>query len=633
MSRTGSVRATAFSSVSRLLLAYVPAASLFVAYALASGQDANWDLQNYHDYVAYALLHWRYPLDVAPGGFQSYLNPLPYALPYLLRRHFSPMLGAALLAACQAIIAPIAYALAETLARASAPKPHVMLPVLAVLTGLTAAMAVSEIGTSFADLRLASIILGALLALLRSQPLVAGLLLGGAVGLKLSNVIFIPGLVAAALLVRPFVWRRGVHLAVGLVGGFMVAGAPWAAYLWITLGNPVFPVFNDVFLSASAVASGYREAAFLPHGLVDALAFPWRIARGEHPTAEMAFADPRLLSALVLGIAGVAGRAPLPSPVVRTFAFLVVTVVTWLAISAIQRYAIALDVLAGILIPLLACRLLPSRPRLMLAGGVAATFLVVALTRPADWWHRPWSAPFAFRVSAAAALAEPAAYLIVSEPNGYRASLLPTASRFYNIVADGIAPGGALRERITRGIAAPPVGGIRTIAVDLRLSLSAREKLAANGVAPAAPCVRQASLWWVDTVICGAARVGSRLLAAAELAPGEAVDFSIRGSGWIYLLPGWRNAGVEGTAMQAPAASVVLHTTGPGGVLRFTFLNTGIGALYTRVRVEGQADVSWTFLPQAGPQARTLGLLHPGTTRVTFEPAAPSLVLTSMTRD
>ena len=41
------------------------------------GQDANWDLQNYHDHVAYALLHRRYGLDVGAAGLQGYLNPLP----------------------------------------------------------------------------------------------------------------------------------------------------------------------------------------------------------------------------------------------------------------------------------------------------------------------------------------------------------------------------------------------------------------------------------------------------------------------------------------------------------------------------------------------------------------------------
>ena len=63
-----------------------------------AGQDASWDLQNYHGYTAYALPHWRYPLDVGTGGFHGYSNPLPYLVPYGLR-HLLPPLAAGLLIA------------------------------------------------------------------------------------------------------------------------------------------------------------------------------------------------------------------------------------------------------------------------------------------------------------------------------------------------------------------------------------------------------------------------------------------------------------------------------------------------------------------------------------------------------
>src|SRR5205814_4678725 len=53
--------------------------------ALASvflGQDANWDLRNYHLYNGYAALHGRFPADLAPANLQSWINPtldIPYA--------------------------------------------------------------------------------------------------------------------------------------------------------------------------------------------------------------------------------------------------------------------------------------------------------------------------------------------------------------------------------------------------------------------------------------------------------------------------------------------------------------------------------------------------------------------------
>src|SRR5438477_10004071 len=39
---------------------------VFGVWSVALGRDANWDLQNYHWYTPYALLTWRYALDVVP---------------------------------------------------------------------------------------------------------------------------------------------------------------------------------------------------------------------------------------------------------------------------------------------------------------------------------------------------------------------------------------------------------------------------------------------------------------------------------------------------------------------------------------------------------------------------------------
>ena len=44
------------------------------------GQDANWDLLNYHLYNGFAFLHSRSARDLLPTGLQSYLNPVLDAL-------------------------------------------------------------------------------------------------------------------------------------------------------------------------------------------------------------------------------------------------------------------------------------------------------------------------------------------------------------------------------------------------------------------------------------------------------------------------------------------------------------------------------------------------------------------------
>ena len=125
---------------------------------MARGQDANWDLQNYHAYDAFALLHWRYGRDVAPAGPQSYLNPLPYVLPYLLRRHLPAVLAAVLLAAVQAVVVPLAWALSGCVVEAR-DRPALTVRALATVAAVTGALGMSEIGTSFSDGLLALVVL------------------------------------------------------------------------------------------------------------------------------------------------------------------------------------------------------------------------------------------------------------------------------------------------------------------------------------------------------------------------------------------------------------------------------------------------------------------------------------------
>src|SRR3954464_6757403 len=87
---------------------FVPATALSLAvgamiagaaYALAMGEDANWDLRNYHTYNVWATVTDRYAIDAAPAGFQTYFNPLPYFPVYYLKVHLSPLWSALIMGA------------------------------------------------------------------------------------------------------------------------------------------------------------------------------------------------------------------------------------------------------------------------------------------------------------------------------------------------------------------------------------------------------------------------------------------------------------------------------------------------------------------------------------------------------
>ena len=576
----------------------------YAGWAWQAGQDANWDLQNYHDYAAYALIHWRYPLDVGPGGFQGYLNPLPYLIPYALRHNLPPLPAGVALAASQSAIVVVVWCLAGRLLPGDA-RWRGFIRCLAAFVGSTGAMMLSEVGTSFADLQLAAVVLGGLSLSLpdgrRAWPFLSGVLIGLATGLKLTNAVFGLGLVAS-LTVRPWLAGRPMRAAVravaGLAAGFAMTGGAWAAFLWTSFANPVFPALNTLFRSPSAAFSDYADLRFRPAGWVDGLTYPFQIAAGLHPTAEAPFAEPRLLlAALAAAAVAVTARfrqGPPGASLLPAFAFLGVSMTVWLAIFAIERYAVAIEALSGVLLIVAMPRILPGVWGA--AAALALTVGVVGATRPADWWRHPW--PNAYIAAPPPALLLPAAFAIVAHPNGYWASALPEGSRFYTVLSSmGLATGGALARQLAEGLANPPNGVVWTLGYDVPMDEAARAGLAGQGLVPAVPCYRARSLWWVDTIACRVARVGRRPRAAADLVLDVAVDFTSQGSGWVYLGKGWRNAGPTGTALDGGTSELVLWTmqTGSPLVLDLTIGLAGSGPeRRVHAAVDGAVATSWT---------------------------------------
>ena len=157
----------------------------FIVWASWVGQDANVDRMNYHTYVAYALVHWRYDRDVMPGGPQTYLNPVPYLIPQELGKLLPARSAAWVLAALQSSSIVLIVWIMRAMTNLK------VLIALATLVAGTAALVLAEIGTSFEELLLSVGPLGSILILVRSpwldrratrRFLVAGLLTGQAVG-------------------------------------------------------------------------------------------------------------------------------------------------------------------------------------------------------------------------------------------------------------------------------------------------------------------------------------------------------------------------------------------------------------------------------------------------------------------
>lgn len=372
--------------------------ALSAAISARLGQDANWDLLNYHLYNGAALLRGRFDQDLLPAGMQSYLNPLLDALyagltlgplrahPVWLAATMGLWFGAALYFATR--LALLLYG------------GRLLVLITAVLLGATGTAVVSQIGATTGELPAGAIMLAGLFVLLRGAPAarattVAGMLFGLAAALKLTAVAYAPAAcLAVASLCPP---RRLVAACAmfsgGWLAGLLIGDGWWAWRLFERFGSPVFPLFNGVFRSPWYPPASVIDDRFLPHGILQWLFYPfyWMVGAGPVST-ETAFHDPRGAVALCLGLAallawaaGSRGGRFAFTPVQRAaLVFLVAGYVAWLVTSSIMRYAVVIEVVAGLLIPLFVMRLPPGRATL---GGLAMVLgLIFIATRypPSD---------------------------------------------------------------------------------------------------------------------------------------------------------------------------------------------------------------------------------------------------------
>ncbi|MFC0676971.1 hypothetical protein ACFFGH_03770 [Lysobacter korlensis] len=388
-------------STMRLTLAWLVAAVAYVALTLVFGRDVNWDLLNYHDYLAFTSTGDRLDRDFFPAGIQSYQNPLIYA-PFeaLLRSGLNSAgigVGLALIHSANALLLML---ICMELARSLPPEQRRLL-IPGFLLGATSPIFLSHLGSTFVDPTASVAVLASVWLLLRREhwtlALAAAGLAGFAAGLKLTNIAFAAALgLTLAICRRPYGWRwawETAAAAAAMVIGFLVAYAHWGAILSSELGNPIFPLLNGAFKSPLFAPYDGNIVRFIPQEPADLLAFPFRILQ-HNSWIYVEVAAPDLLPAAVSVLAAaslliyvarrspakVADAQPSASPE-RFWVFLAAAALTWLATSSNGRYALPLFMLLGPAFALLVGRLFPLK-----AAGIAA---VVALVLQ---WFNTYSA-------------------------------------------------------------------------------------------------------------------------------------------------------------------------------------------------------------------------------------------------
>lgn len=473
-------------------------------YTFASGEDVNWDWQNYHEYNVWAVLNGRYHLDAVPPGFQTYFNPIVYFPVYFLRHFLPSPYGLMIMGAIHGLNLALICLFARMVLRQAA---TIAATAAAIVIAAFGPMTLSEVGTSFSDVLLALPVIGGFLLILAADRsptanhLLAGLLIGAAVGLKLTNVVYAVG-AAAAMLAATRPLKATVLLGLGGIAGAALTGGEWCLIAWRDTGNPIFPLFNAVFQSREVASINLMDAQFMPHSVPDALAYPFYWLVGDHRGAEHPFRDARFAIAMVLLVLGLLARMARSSAIFtrRDIQFVVlfaVSYLAWLGLFSIQRYAVVLELLCGPMIVLLLARLAASaRPTLPATSSVPLNALMMTVavaialwSQPADWWHRPWSDTY--RPKIADELRQPATYFILGKPLAYIAPQLPPQSRFYLLADIGvpIVPGGIFDQRIRAGMKAPLPGGVRELHMRGEPDRTALLDRYALAIDPSRPCV------------------------------------------------------------------------------------------------------------------------------------------------
>lgn len=200
--------------------------------ALLLGQDANWDLRNYHLYIPYAFIEGRIDWDAAPAQVANFYNPLLYVPFYYAVMILPPKVFGFAVGFIQGLNGLMIGGISLRLMRRSENPPHRITLFLLVLLGLTGAGFISEIGTSFADTILSLMVLGSLwlnLICIDKQRdgetrlawkllILSGFLMGLTAGLKQPMVIYAVGL-CVSFLIAAKRFSQGISMAFLWAGG------------------------------------------------------------------------------------------------------------------------------------------------------------------------------------------------------------------------------------------------------------------------------------------------------------------------------------------------------------------------------------------------------------------------------
>jgi hypothetical protein len=454
------------------LAAWLIIPPLFGLLSVMLGQDANWDLRNYHFYNPYAFIYNRMDFDALPSQVANFYNPLLYVPFYYAVTLLPPKGVGFLLGWIQGFNFPLLLAITRQMTPCSGSGmdsswKRGRLCFGISLAGMLGAADISELGTMFSDNLLSLLILSSLWIILSAMRHLllpgwrvklaivtgAGFLAGAAIGFKQPAAIYAIGLCAAFFVLKaPFISRffMSFFYGIGVLSGIALTGGYWLYEMWTRFRNPFFPYFNLLFKSPMATIGDYRDASYLPKSIGEALISPFFFGFAPYEFSEVAYRDLRipllyvlLLALLVKKIVdGVSVRPEQPpdrtDPALNASIWFLLTFgalsyLTWLKMFAIFRYIMVIEMLAPLGIWLILDRLIRSRIARNAAAGASLLMILAALS-PADWGRVTWGKDYFGADLPVIEKPEDAIVIMTgADPSAYLVPLFPKAVRFVRI--------------------------------------------------------------------------------------------------------------------------------------------------------------------------------------------------------
>jgi hypothetical protein len=437
---------------------------LFGVWSIYLGQDIGWDLRNYHYYNAYAFLHDRLNWDIAPAQLQTYLNPFFDVFNYFFLTTQKPRVTAFVLGALSGITAFFLFKSALLLFSEETRQRRIFYALLAAVLGMTGMAGIWQLGVTSNDTKVALFTTLALYCALREQGkyiVVAGLLMGLATGFKLTAACYAVGLLAGLSCYRDPSRENLVQVAwyIGAaIAGFVIANGYWMGVLYHHFGNPLFPYYNNIFHSPYADYSNYADGRYHPHTLWQYIFLPFYLLKSNQMLPDLGVHDPRLAVTFVLAIVFAVSffyrRFTIEPRWRLVLIVFFVSYIAWLIQFTIYRYAIPLEIFAGLVIIYFIQAIFTKRPSQTWIL-VLVTLLVMVNTVVHDPAGRmKFNGQHYFEVNVPYLPPNPLIITATGAPISYVIPSFPRSARFVAISNNFVSPGrtNALQKYVTHVI-------------------------------------------------------------------------------------------------------------------------------------------------------------------------------------